>query len=203
MQFSSYSHSEDLRPVWFFYTGNSYLDMIEKNSAVKGIETLYVKGLNDALTFYRNDEWIYKCSSGKSSTQLTAIFNKWLQKNPEQWLDIGDSGTHNILIREDHGATGRLVAGIDLEEKITMQGRYFPFDGASKFRIDNLHAPSMEHLNADNCNIENNIQTDPVLLLQNPAPATTKILILKSGFALFTGDDDCRLIDRNTTFLGR
>lgn len=32
-------------------------------------------------------------------------------------LDIGDSGTHNILIREDHGVSGRLIAGIDLEEK--------------------------------------------------------------------------------------
>ena len=32
-------------------------------------------------------------------------------------LDLGDSGTHNILIREDYDNTGRLVAGIDLEEK--------------------------------------------------------------------------------------
>ena len=32
-------------------------------------------------------------------------------------LDIGDSGTHNILIREDYVRTGRLIAGIDLEEK--------------------------------------------------------------------------------------
>ena len=31
-------------------------------------------------------------------------------------LDIGDSGTHNVLIREDFSASGRLVAGIDLEE---------------------------------------------------------------------------------------
>jgi len=32
-------------------------------------------------------------------------------------LDIGDSGSHNILIREDHDASGRMIAGIDLEEK--------------------------------------------------------------------------------------
>jgi hypothetical protein len=32
-------------------------------------------------------------------------------------LDLGDSGTHNILVRKDYGDTGRLVAGIDLEEK--------------------------------------------------------------------------------------
>jgi hypothetical protein len=31
-------------------------------------------------------------------------------------LDIGDSGTHNVLIREDYHRTGRLIAGIDLEE---------------------------------------------------------------------------------------
>ena len=32
-------------------------------------------------------------------------------------LDIGDSGTHNILIREDYDSTGRLIAGIDLEDR--------------------------------------------------------------------------------------
>jgi hypothetical protein len=32
-------------------------------------------------------------------------------------LNIGDSGTHNILIRKDYELTGRLIAGIDLEEK--------------------------------------------------------------------------------------
>ena len=31
-------------------------------------------------------------------------------------LDIGDSGTHNMLKREDHDSDGRLIAGIDLEE---------------------------------------------------------------------------------------
>jgi len=32
-------------------------------------------------------------------------------------LDIGDSGTHNVLIREDYDSSGRLIAGIDLEER--------------------------------------------------------------------------------------
>jgi len=32
-------------------------------------------------------------------------------------LEIGDSGTHNMLRREDHNGAGRLIAGIDLEEK--------------------------------------------------------------------------------------
>lgn len=31
-------------------------------------------------------------------------------------LDMGDSGTHNVLVREDYHRTGRLIAGIDLEE---------------------------------------------------------------------------------------
>ena len=32
-------------------------------------------------------------------------------------LDIGDSGTHNVLIRQNNGSTGRLIAGIDLEDR--------------------------------------------------------------------------------------
>jgi len=32
-------------------------------------------------------------------------------------LDIGDSGPQNVLIRQDYKNTGRLVAGIDLEER--------------------------------------------------------------------------------------
>jgi hypothetical protein len=31
-------------------------------------------------------------------------------------LDIGDSGTHNILVRQDSEVGGRLIAGIDLDE---------------------------------------------------------------------------------------
>jgi hypothetical protein len=32
-------------------------------------------------------------------------------------LDTGDSGTHNILVRKDNHHSGRLIAGVDLEEK--------------------------------------------------------------------------------------
>jgi hypothetical protein len=32
-------------------------------------------------------------------------------------LDIGDSGTHHVLLRQDNPNTGRLIAGIDLEER--------------------------------------------------------------------------------------
>ena len=45
--------------------------------------------------------------------KLTALQHLYLRF----LLDIGDSGTHNILIRQDSSRTGRLVAGIDLEEQ--------------------------------------------------------------------------------------
>ena len=45
-------------------------------------------------------------------------------------LDLGDSGTHNILIRKDYDNTGRLVAGIDLEEKRGIK--------VKESRLDNL-----------------------------------------------------------------
>ena len=51
-------------------------------------------------------------------------------------LDIGDSGTHNVLVRDDYVSTGRLIAGIDLEEKRIIR--------AKKHRLDHLFkkAPS-------------------------------------------------------------
>lgn len=45
-------------------------------------------------------------------------------------LDIGDSGTHNVLVRKDFDNTGRLVAGIDLEEKRGIK--------VKESRLDNL-----------------------------------------------------------------
>lgn len=38
-------------------------------------------------------------------------------------LGIGDSGTHNVLIRDDYKSTGRLIAGIDLEENRTIKDK--------------------------------------------------------------------------------
>ena len=43
-------------------------------------------------------------------------------------LDIGDSGTHNILIRKDGENGGRLIAGIDLEEKRKIAEKTRPLD---------------------------------------------------------------------------
>lgn len=38
-------------------------------------------------------------------------------------LDIGDNGTHNILLREDRAVSGRLIAGIDFDEQRLPQPR--------------------------------------------------------------------------------
>jgi hypothetical protein len=43
-------------------------------------------------------------------------------------LDIGDSGTHNILNRKDGENGGRLLAGIDLEEKRKISEKTRPLD---------------------------------------------------------------------------
>jgi hypothetical protein len=32
-------------------------------------------------------------------------------------LGIGDSGTHNVLVRKDHDRSGRVIAGVDLDER--------------------------------------------------------------------------------------
>ena len=38
-------------------------------------------------------------------------------------LGIGDSGTHQILIREDYKTSGRFMAGVDIEERRRGQGK--------------------------------------------------------------------------------
>lgn len=43
-------------------------------------------------------------------------------------LGIGDSGTNNVLVREDSDSTGRLIAGIDLEEKRDIKEKNQPLD---------------------------------------------------------------------------
>jgi len=58
-----------------------------------------------------------------SDVEKNGQIDDWIKQSALQHLyfrfllDIGDSGTHNILMRDDHGSTGRLIAGIDLEEK--------------------------------------------------------------------------------------
>lgn len=55
-----------------------------------------------------------RLTDGIKSAALQHLYFRFL-------LDIGDSGTHNILIREDHATAERLIAGIDLEEKRAMR----------------------------------------------------------------------------------
>ena len=43
-------------------------------------------------------------------------------------LGIGDSGTNNVLVREDSDSTGRLIAGIDLEERRDIKEKNQPLD---------------------------------------------------------------------------
>ncbi len=90
------------------------------------------------LTVVPRGEAIWRVSDVEKNGQLaTGIKLASLQHLYFRFLlDIGDSGTHNILIREDNGTTGRLIAGVDLEEKRTIR--------AKKFRLDHLFkkAPS-------------------------------------------------------------
>ena len=64
-------------------------------------------------------------------------------------LDIGDSGTHNVLVREDHDSTGRLIAGIDLEEKRGIKEK--------KRRLDHLFkkTPSKKQIDLYESDISN------------------------------------------------
>jgi|GEM_PF-4099280 len=55
-------------------------------------------------------------------------------------LDIGDSGSHNVLVREDRHRTERLIAGIDLEERRGIKDNQSRLDrlfkkGASKDQV--------------------------------------------------------------------
>ena len=83
-------------------------------------------------------------TDGIKSAALQHLYFRFL-------LDIGDSGTHNILIREDNDTTGRLIAGVDLEEKRAIK--------AKKRRLDHLFkkAPSKRQVHlyqSDVCNIK-------------------------------------------------
>jgi hypothetical protein len=55
-------------------------------------------------------------------------------------LDIGDSGSHNVLVRQDRHRTERLIAGVDLEERRGIKENQSRLDrlfkkGASKDRV--------------------------------------------------------------------
>jgi hypothetical protein len=89
-------------------------------------------------------------------------------------LNIGDSGTHNVLIRNDRHSSGRLIAGIDLDEKRAIKEKERRLDHlfkttASKMQISlyqsdvckirsisysQLDQQTLERLNAVGINLE-------------------------------------------------
>lgn len=67
--------------IWTFYTGEAYLNAPEPS------RTLYVAGLSDTLNALTdsgdiNAAWVVTCTTGKHSSELTAMFDRWLVANP-------------------------------------------------------------------------------------------------------------------------
>ncbi len=67
--------------IWTFYTGESYLN------APEPARTLYVAGVSDTLNALTDSgdisaAWVVACTKGKHSTELTAMFDRWLAANP-------------------------------------------------------------------------------------------------------------------------
>ena len=65
-------------------------------------------------------------------------------------LDIGDSGTHQILVREDFETSGRLIAGVDIEERRGVNKKDSRLDhlfkkAPSKFQ-KSLYAPAVSRI---------------------------------------------------------
>jgi hypothetical protein len=67
--------------IWTFYTGESYLN------APEPARTLYVAGISDTLNALTDSgdisaAWVVACTKGKHSTEMTAMFDRWLAANP-------------------------------------------------------------------------------------------------------------------------
>ena len=82
---------------------------------------LKTSGVEKNVKVVPRKEYVYKVSEIEGTEQLTdEVRSAALQHLYLRFLlDIGDSGTHNILKRDDHDSAGRLIAGVDLEENIT------------------------------------------------------------------------------------
>jgi hypothetical protein len=65
-------------------------------------------------------------------------------------LGIGDSGTHQILIREDFKTSGRLIAGVDIEERRGVKENHSRIDHLFKKAPSkaqrSLYAPVVSHI---------------------------------------------------------
>lgn len=67
--------------IWTFYTGETYLN------APEPARTLYVAGLSDTLNALADSgdivaPWVIECTTGQHSSELTAMFDRWLTANP-------------------------------------------------------------------------------------------------------------------------
>ncbi len=67
--------------IWTFYTGEAYLNAPEPS------RTLYVAGMSDTLNALTDSgdidaAWVVTCTQGKHSSELTAMFDRWLIANP-------------------------------------------------------------------------------------------------------------------------
>ena len=79
-------------------------------------------------------------------------------------LDIGDTGTHNILKRDDHDSDGRLIAGIDLEETRGIKDKkrrldhFFKREASKKqvalYESDVCKIKSLSYSRLDQCTLE-------------------------------------------------
>ena len=69
---------------WQLLSGQDYLELAEYDREV------YVTGVNDAYNWsyvagFERMKWLGPCVYGRQAQQLTAMFSKWLQENPERW----------------------------------------------------------------------------------------------------------------------
>jgi hypothetical protein len=95
---SNRAHAEN---VWTFYTGAAYM------KAPDLARTLYVAGLSDSFNALAaagdiRAPWIVACTLGKHSSELTAMFDRWLQANPSQ-LDRSAPRLFLIALRANCG----------------------------------------------------------------------------------------------------
>lgn len=69
---------------WQLLSGQDYLELAEYDREV------YITGVNDAYNWsyvagFERMKWLVPCVYGRKAQQLSAMFSKWLQANPERW----------------------------------------------------------------------------------------------------------------------
>ncbi len=69
---------------WQLLSGQDYLELAEYDREV------YITGINDAYNWsyvagFERMKWLVPCVYGRKAQQLSAMFSKWLQANPERW----------------------------------------------------------------------------------------------------------------------